>query len=224
MIATSVERRLFTAAPSADAIVTRYGTFPVSASASQTAEDLSLDLQKNMGALEAVLARQASSDQPGLVVIDGPLRSGAHDRGTVGSIKTQHRSYGPSIVQQTVARLGAGQRTPVFVVSGAFPCWSWYLRLPGPVPHPMAAVVRCVVDANIARDVVIALADTVAATLPRFASSPAKDPRGAAEPVSDRGPRKQLAPPLGRSTTDPARTHSGVIGGCITVGPCASDR
>ena len=177
VIASAVERRLFTAAPSADAIVTRYGTFPVSASASQTAEELSIDLQQNMGALEAALARRASSDRPGLVVIDGPLRSGAHERGTVGSIKTQHRSYGPPIVQQTVARLGAGQRTPVFVIGGAFPCWSWYLRLPGPVPHPMAAVVRCVVDADIARDAVIALADTVAVTLPRYASSPAKDPR-----------------------------------------------
>jgi hypothetical protein len=41
----------------------------------------------------------------------------------------------------------------------------------------MAAVVRCVVDADITRDAVIALADTVAATLPRYASSPAKDAR-----------------------------------------------
>ena len=177
VIDTAVERRLFTAAPSAEAIETRYGRFPVSASASQTAEDLSLDLQQNMGALEAALARRASSGQPGLVVIDGPLRSGAHQRGTVGSIKTQHRSYGPPIVQQTVARLRAGERTPVFVVGGAFPCWSWYVRLPGPVPHPLAAVVRCVVDADIERDAVFALADTVTATLPRYASSPAKDAR-----------------------------------------------
>jgi hypothetical protein len=177
VIDTAVERRLWTAAPSAEAIATRYGTFPVTASASQTAEELSLDLQKNMGALEAAVARRASSGQPALMVIDGPLRSGAHDRGTVGSIKTQHRSYGPPIVQQTIARLHAGERTPVFVVAGAFACWSWYVRLPGPVTHPLAAVVRCVVDANVPRDAVIALADTVTATLPRYASSPAKDPR-----------------------------------------------
>src|SRR2546423_140218 len=42
VIATETARRLFTAAPSAEPIVTRYGTFPVSASAGQTPEDLSL--------------------------------------------------------------------------------------------------------------------------------------------------------------------------------------
>ena len=51
------------------------------------------------------------------------------------------------------------------------------MRLPGPVPHPLASIVRCVADAQIARDDVIALADTVTATLPKYASSPAKDAR-----------------------------------------------
>jgi hypothetical protein len=180
---TEVERRLFTAAPSAGPIVTRYGTFPVSASAARTPEDLALDLQQNMATLEHRVAQAAAgagtstaTHRP-LVVVDGPLRAGAHACGTVGSIKTQQRSYGPPVVQQTVAALAAGERTPVFVVGGRFACWSWYVRLPGPVPYPLASVVRCVVDADVARDEVLALADTVTMTLPRYASSPAKDAR-----------------------------------------------
>jgi hypothetical protein len=197
VIATETGRRLFTDAPSAEAIVTRYGTFPVSASAAQTPEDLSLDLQKNMGALEARVARSASSEQAAFVVVDGPLRAGAHDPGTVGSIKTQHRSYGPPVVQATIASLAAGERTPLFVVGGAFPCWSWYVRLPGPVPYPLASVVRCVVAADMARDNVISLADTVTATLPRYASSPAKDARAPQNLYPIAGLEKDLRHRLG---------------------------
>lgn len=177
VIASEVVRRFFTCAPSAEPIVTRYGTFAATASAGQTPEELSIDLQQAMGGLEIRLARDATAQAPGLVVVDGPLRSGGHDPGTVGSIKTQHRSYGPPIVQQTIAALAAGERTPLFVVGGAFPAWSWYVRLPGPVPYPLASVVRCVVGTELERDEVIALADTVTATLPRYASSPAKDAR-----------------------------------------------
>jgi hypothetical protein len=130
-----------------------------------------------MGNLEARLARAAAAGQSALVIVDGPLRGDTHDPRTVGSIKTQHRSYGPPIVQQTVAALSAGERTPLFVVGGAFPSWSWYVRLPGPVPHPLASVVRCVLAPDVARADAIALADTVTATLPRYASSPAKDAR-----------------------------------------------
>jgi hypothetical protein len=184
VVAADVERRLFTAAPSAEAIDTRYGRFDVSATTKRTPEELSLDIQHNMGDLEARLARRASAEAAGgnghagaLVVVDGPLRTRCHERGTVGSIKTQHLSYGPPIVQQTIGALAAGERTPLFVVGGAFPRWSWYVRLPGPVPHPLASVVRCEVDRDVAREEVITLADTVTATLPRYASSPAKDAR-----------------------------------------------
>jgi hypothetical protein len=131
-----------------------------------------------MGTTELRLAREAATTRPeALLIVDGPLRSGGHLRGTVGSIKTQHRSYGPPIVQQTVADLAAGQRTPVFAIGDRFARWSWYLRLPGPVPHRLASVVRCEVDADLPVDEVVRLADTVCATLPRFASSPAKDSR-----------------------------------------------
>lgn len=177
VVAAEAAHRLFTAAPSASAIVTRYGTFAVSVATGQTPEDLSLDLQKAMSALEVRVARTAYAKGADLLVVDGPLRAGSHEPGAVGSIKTQHRSYGPPIVQQTIAALGAGERTPLFVVGGAFPSWSWYVRLPGPVPYPMASVVRCVVASEVPRADAIALADRVTVTLPRYASSPAKDAR-----------------------------------------------
>jgi hypothetical protein len=176
VVLSEVERRVFTPAPSATAIETRYGRFGVVASASATPEELSIDIQGRMGALEARVAADAT-DGVGLVIVDGPVRSGVHPPGAVGSIKTQHRSYGPPIVQQTVAALGAGERTPLFIVSGRFAQWSWYVRLPGPVPHPLASVVRCTLDTAVGRDDAIAIADRTTATLPRYASSPAKDAR-----------------------------------------------
>jgi hypothetical protein len=97
--------------------------------------------------------------------------------GTVGSIKTQHRSYGPPIVLDTVGRLQAGERTPVFTVGDRFTRWSWYVRLPGAVAHPLAAVVRCEASCNLPVAEVVVLADQVTAQLPRFASQPHKDTR-----------------------------------------------
>lgn len=176
VVVAEVERRLFTAAPSAEPIDARHGRFGLTMSAGSTPEELSIDIQQRMGALEASVAAKAGATE-GLVIVDGPLRSGSHAPGMVGSIKTQHRSYGPSIVQQTISQLGAGERTPLFVVQGQFSHWSWYVRLPGPVPHPLASVVRCMLDAEVARDEAITVADRVTATLPRFASSPAKDSR-----------------------------------------------
>jgi hypothetical protein len=59
--------------------------------------------------------------------------------------------------------------------------WSrflWYLRLPGSDGgHPSAGIVRCETAADAEPDAAIALADTVAVTLPRFASRPHKDAR-----------------------------------------------
>ena len=45
-------------------------------------------------------------------------------------IKTLHRSYGPSIVLETAARLQPGERTPVFMVGDRFVRFSWFVRLP----------------------------------------------------------------------------------------------
>ena len=76
-----------------------------------------------------------------------------------------------------VAALGAGQRTPVFRVGSRYEVYTWYLRLPGPPGAPWAGVVRVECSADLPKSEAIALADLAALTLPRFASSPYKDPR-----------------------------------------------
>lgn len=178
VVACQVERRVFTTVRGATDIETRHGTYAVAPASGDDPEKLSLALQQRMGELEVAVARQALRSAPGaLLVVDGPLRQHGHVAGTVGSIKTQHRSYGPPVVLATVAQLGAGQRTPVFTVGERFTRWSWYLRLPGPVAHPLASVVRCEASCDLRIGEVVALADQVAAALPRFASQPHKDAR-----------------------------------------------
>ena len=113
-----------------------------------------------------------------LVVVDGPLRQHGHLRGTVGSIKTQHRAYGPPIVAETVGRLGAGERTPVFLIGERVPA----LRR-GTCGCPGRCRIRSRAWCAARRPTssrpadAVALADVVAATLPRFASEPHKDSR-----------------------------------------------
>jgi hypothetical protein len=201
VVVAEVERRLLTAARSAQSIVTKHGTFACVAVDSDHPEALSLELQRQMGRLEIEAARRAvGSEADALVVVDGPLRQHGHLPGTVGSIKAQHRSYGPPIVQATVARLAAGERTPVFVIGEPFPRWSWYVRLPGPVPHPLAAVVRCEATDELSTAGAVALADLVTATLPRYASAPHKDSRAPQNLYPIAGLERELRRRLG----DPA--------------------
>ena len=112
-----------------------------------------------------------------LVVFDGPLRGRRGSR-HVGLIKTQHVQYLPDAQQRIVGSLESGQRSPLFLIgSGGFSRWSWYQRLPGPRTHVWAGIVRCEAPGEGAVDAAANLADTVTATLPRFASEPHKESR-----------------------------------------------
>jgi hypothetical protein len=77
---------------------------------------------------------------------------------------------------------------------------SWYLRLPCDVSHPWAGVVRCETAVDIGPERAIALADHLSAVLPRFASSPHKDPRAPQNlfPIAglERELRRRLGDPL----------------------------
>ena len=86
-------------------------------------------------------------------------------------------SYLPTAEQQVVASLAPGQRTPLFAVGDRRFRYSWYLRLPGPATHPWWGIVRCEASGDLRRDEAVAVADRVAATLPRFASQPHNDTR-----------------------------------------------
>jgi hypothetical protein len=95
----------------------------------------------------------------------------------VGYIKTHHVSYLPPELDQVVARLECGERTPVFLIGGKWSKHSWYLRLPCDKGHSWTGVVRCEITGDVEVSDVIATADLVTATLPRYASQSHKDPR-----------------------------------------------
>ena len=175
VVASKVFRAVY-AEPSnaAGPIVTRHGTYEFVPCASDAPDDLHKGIRDRMTLLETQVA---PSDPADLVMFDGPLR-GRTDRNGVGYVKTQQVQYLPDREQQVLAGLRAGQRTPLFLIGGSgYTRWSWYLRLPGPVVHPMSGIVRCELAglgtvADAARR-----ANMVAATLPRYASEPHKEPR-----------------------------------------------
>ena len=172
-----VERGIFCDAPDLVPVQTRHGRFGVKPVPAPAAGDaLSLALQRSMADLERAVSEAVADDC--LLVLDGPLRERTGLDHAVGYIKTHHVSYLPATVQEVVPQLAAGQRTPVFLIGdGGFRRWSWYLRLPGDRSHGWAGVVRCELSPDRTAADVIAIADTCALVLPRFASEAHKDSR-----------------------------------------------
>ncbi|MFN0026179.1 MAG: hypothetical protein ACKV2O_03180 [Acidimicrobiales bacterium] len=143
---------------------------------------LSIELQTVMAELEVAVAGNAANHAAAagstlaMVIIDGPIRRREHIEHAVGHVKTHHQQYLPPELAPIVGQLRAGERTPIFAIEGPFPRLSWYLRLPGPATHAWAGVVRHEI-ALTAPATATAMADLAAATVVRFASRPARDPR-----------------------------------------------
>jgi hypothetical protein len=196
VVACEVQRGLFSSAPGARPIETRHATFPVRMAVVDSYGDLALAVQQRMGALEVELALVAGDDAD-LIVVDGPLTGRQDVPGAIGFVKTHRVGYLPLAQQPVVAALAAGERTPLFLISGRWSRWSWYLRLPGPVGHPWAGVVRCEATGDLETPAAVRLADTVSCTLPRFASSGHKDPRAPQNLYPIAGLERQLRRRLG---------------------------
>lgn len=184
----AVEVRRVVLSPARDAvdIVTRHGRYRSAAAPSDDPDALSIELQGRMAELEKLVSEQAAhavpaggdnSDPGSLLVVDGPLRQRHHLPGAVGFVKTHQRSYLPDELAPVVAALDDGQRTPLFLTAGRFGRWSWYLRLPAEDTHGWAGVVRGEADRDLDLAAAVAVADTTAGLLPRFASAAHKDPR-----------------------------------------------
>ena len=82
-----------------------------------------------------------------LLVIDGPLRNRAHLPRTMGLIETHRAGYLTPELNQVVAALTAGQRTPVFLMGTSWERHAWYLRLPSTrtspgCPGPVSSVAK----------------------------------------------------------------------------------
>jgi hypothetical protein len=175
VVATAVERGLFTAAAGAGPVVTAYGEYGVRGTSGVTPEELWLGIQQRMGELEGRVAA-GQSDVP-LVVVDGPLSHRRHVPHAVGFVKTQQVQYLPPALRPILGELLPGQRTPLFLTTSTWSRYAWYLRLGPADGGPAAGIARCEVVADGSVATAGSLADLVTATLPRFASMAHKDPR-----------------------------------------------
>lgn len=164
-----VRRGLFTSAYGQD-IATSIGTF------TYVADDDEQGVQNSLRSLETELAaRLARAGR--LVVVDGPLSGHHKTDATIGYIKSHRVMYLDEALTRTIHALAPGDRTPLFLTTTSWSRYSSYLRLPGPKTHPWAGIVRIEVAADARLEEAKLLADTAAATLPRYASVPLKDPR-----------------------------------------------
>jgi len=170
-----VRRGVFSAAPDLGPVTTRAGTWEPRATDGDSVEGLSLGVQQRMTALEAHVAHGAGDAE--LLVVDGPLRLPGYPPQTVGYVKTHHASYLPAAVSGQIGSLQPGERTPLFLLSTPWAKFCWYARLPAASGHAWAGIVRGEVYADMAPVQAAALADRSTATLPRFSSTPHKDPR-----------------------------------------------
>jgi hypothetical protein len=156
------------------------------ATASRSDPNAPLDkLQELMRVAEQNLSAELIGSGVPLVLADGPLRLGEEvaERGApvVGVVKRFVRQYLEPAEEALLARLGPGDRTPVFALldrEDAVRGYSWYARLVELRPpwHDHAGVVRCEVRAGVGLEQAVRLAERVTALLPSYAGRPS-DPR-----------------------------------------------
>jgi hypothetical protein len=194
-----VHRGLFTATAAATAVSTTAGDYPLRTSTSDAGDDLSLALQRALGAAELTAAAAARDDLSGddLLVVDGPLRGRAHLPRAIGYIKSHRASYLPPELNAVVVALAAAERTPVFRMGTSWDRYSWYLRLPCRPNGTWAGVVRIECGAELPPADAIRLATLSQAVLPRYASTEHKDRRAPQNLHPIAGLERQLRRRLG---------------------------
>ena len=196
-------RGVYTSWSNATDMITPVATYPIRHAAGAEFEDLQAAAQQHMRELELTAALATRDNDDDLMILDGPLSGRTTIPRTLGYIKTHHAAYLPPELNAVVARLGPGQRTPVFTIGTNWSRHSWYLRLPTAAPSPWAGVVRCEAADSLSRDAVIRLADTSAHLLPGLASEPHKDARAPQNLIPIGGLEKALRHRLG----DPTKLH-----------------
>ncbi|MCW3813264.1 hypothetical protein ONA91_02185 [Micromonospora sp. DR5-3] len=192
-----VGRGLFTASPSAQDVVAGQIRYPVHrVGGTGELSKLPAAVQAPLTALEVAVS-DAARTEGDLLVVDGPLRSRRHLPRTLGYIKTQHSQYLDARLTAVVTGLAPGQRCPVFRLDTAWGGYSWYLRLPVAGGAPWAGIVRMECSAELTAAEAIELADLSLVTLPRFASTPYKDPRAPQNLIPIAGLERRLRGLLG---------------------------
>ncbi len=135
------------------------------------------ELQQRMRQAEGRLAETMCEDGY-LTIVDGPLSYvRSRDLPVVGYVKTHSRSLLATEHHLRVPELSAGQRTSLFALGADR--YSAYLRL-APVSAsygPWTGIVRIEIPQSSGLDAAVAVADAVAANVPRFAGIAHRDPR-----------------------------------------------
>jgi hypothetical protein len=186
--AVEVERAVLAPGAVDEIVLARAGVYRAVVVADDDMVELLNELQRRLGLLEVRIAAAAGAAD--LTIVDGHLRGREEVPGAVGFIKSHRSSYLEAPARDVVGQLAPGERTPLFVTQTSWSRWSWYLRLPphppsapgeasrsAPPAHPWAGVVRCELASTVPLEEARRQADRVAATLPRYASAPHKDPR-----------------------------------------------
>jgi hypothetical protein len=137
-------------------------------------------LQTAMRKSEAGLAERLAAEVD-VVFQDGPLTflTGAARGAVVGFVKRLLRPYLEPQAQALLPRLAVGERTPLFLIVGRDPRYSWYLRIAygRAIESELTGIARLEAPAARGLDEARQLADLSARLLPRLASDAARDPR-----------------------------------------------
>jgi hypothetical protein len=137
-------------------------------------------LQKAMRQMEAGLAERLSAEVD-VVFLDGPLTflTPAAGGSVVGFVKRLLRNYLDPSAHALLPWLAVGERTPLFLIPGREPRYSWYLRIAfgRPIESALTGVVRLEAPAARGLDEARLLADLSGREIPRFASDATRDPR-----------------------------------------------
>jgi hypothetical protein len=137
-------------------------------------------LQKAMRHGEASLAERLSTEVD-VVFLDGPLTflTAAARGSVVGFVKRLLRNYLDLSAHALLPRLDVGERTPLFLIAGREPRYSWYVRIARgrPIESALTGVARLEAPARRGLAEARALADLSAREMRRFASDPMHDPR-----------------------------------------------
>ena len=126
--------------------------------------------------------RETAGDISGreLVIVDGPLTgiSKQHTDHLIGYVKSHRVAYLTGQTERTLLGLQTGERTPLFRINAAWPRYSFYLRLPSPTSAgDWSGLCRLELSARLSAKEAIQRTERIAGLLPRFASSPHREPR-----------------------------------------------
>ncbi len=182
-------------------------------------------IQRFHGAMRKAEARLSEELAQGgtFVVADGPINDlSATEK--VGYVKTHRAPYLSPEAMPIIGQLAAGQRTPLFLIGkgGAFPRYSWYLRLAEiRGGHRWTGVVRAEVSSHLGVERSVRIADRTAALLPLVASEPHVDPRAPQNLVPIGALERELRRRMGDATLVHRALRSAVMSqqSSASVGP-----